>query len=101
VKNFLLQKKKVKKKMLLVKKIMFKKKKICGKKNKLKKNFGKKTQRPKSLSLGLGLQFVEYLCFGFGFGYFASPVAARHVLNVGGRHTTFAYFRPLAVFSLA
>jgi len=29
------------------------------------------------------------------------PVAARHVLNVGGRHTNFSYFRPLAVFSLA
>ncbi len=87
--------------MLLVKKLCLKKKKFVAKKLILKKNFGKKTLRPKSLSLGLGLQFVEYLCFGFGFGYFASPVAARHVLNVGGRHTTFAYFRPLAVFSLA
>jgi len=30
-----------------------------------------------------------------------TTVAARHVLNVGGRHTTFSCFRPLAVFSLA
>ena len=34
-------------------------------------------------------------------GLYEYAVAARHVLNVGGRHTTFSYFRPLAVFSLA
>ncbi len=40
------------------------------------------------------IQYIEVLSH-------IQTVAARHVLNVGGRHTTFSYSRPLDVFSLA